>query len=177
MGLVKTVTPIGNIPLKSLEVCYDTVLNGMLKSRCFPAFPVQACRAKKTLLAWERGAFRLTLSLTFLDWESWRVGTQLNAPWAGPLRAFPSMSPSSANCPLRKPCETCESLRNEKPICESLRKFHLRKLAKPCICETLRILRNKCKSAKLVFAKPCETRICETCETRFAKLGENTAKR
>ena len=79
---------------------------------------------------------------------------------------------SSANCPLRKPCETCENLRNEKHNCETLRNLYLRKLAKTRICETLRILRNKRKTAKLVFAKPCETRICETCETRFAKLGE-----
>ena len=83
-----------------------------------------------------------------------------------------TLFPASANCPLRKPCATCETLRNEKPIYETLRKFYLRKLAKTCICETLRILRNKRKTAKLEFAKPCETRICETCETRFAKLGE-----
>ena len=49
---------------------------------------------------------------------------------------------SSANCPLRKPCETCETLRSEKPICKTLRKFYLRKLAKTCICETLRILQS-----------------------------------
>ena len=79
---------------------------------------------------------------------------------------------SSANCPLQKPCEACETLPNEKPICETLRKFCLRKLAKTFICKTLRILRNNRKNAKLVFAKPCETRICETCYTSFAKLGE-----
>ena len=79
---------------------------------------------------------------------------------------------SSANCSLRKPCETCETLQNKKPICETLRKLYLRKLAKTCVCETLRILRNKHKTAKLVFAKPCETCTCETCETLFAKLGE-----
>ena len=90
-----------------------------------------------------------------------------------PLGGCGSGRTSSAICPLRKPCETCKTLPNEKPMCETLRKFYLRgKLAKTCICETLRILRNKRKTAKLVFAKPCETRICETCETRFAKLGE-----
>ena len=85
-------------------------------------------------------------------------------------------SVATANCPLRKPYETCETLRNEKPICESLRNLYLRKLAKTRICETLRILRNKRKTAKLVFAKPCETRIGETCETRIAKLGETLRK-
>ena len=43
IGLFKT--PIGNLLLnsfKSSEVYHYTVLNGTLKSRCFPAFPVQA---------------------------------------------------------------------------------------------------------------------------------------
>ena len=83
-----------------------------------------------------------------------------------PVSDAVTLRPSAlANCPLRKPCETCETLRNEKPNCETLRNLYLRKLAKTRICETLRILRNKSKTAKLVFAKPCETRICESCET------------
>ena len=54
-------------------------------------------------------------------------------------------------------------LKYEKPIC----KFLLN------LCyKILLILQNKCKTAKEVFVKPCETRICETCETWFAKHGE-----
>ena len=51
---------------------------------------------------------------------------------------------TSANCPLRKPCETCETLRNEKPFCESLQNFYLRKLAKSFAkaCEPVVKLRN-----------------------------------
>ena len=62
------------------------------------------------------------------------------------------------------------------------RKLYMRNLAKivfakSCetrICETLRILRNKRKTAKKAFAKPCqcETRICKTCETWVAKQCE-----
>ena len=100
--------------------------------------------------------------------ESWRGSAgRAAAAWGAAGRC----ARSSASCPLRKPCETCETLRNEKPICETLRNLYLRKLAKTRICETLRILRNKRKT---------ETRICETlrnsylrtCEARFAKLDE-----
>ena len=45
MGLLKSLFKFGNLPLtsfKSSEVYHYTVLNGTLKSRCFPAFPVQA---------------------------------------------------------------------------------------------------------------------------------------
>ena len=82
---------------------------------------------------------------------------------------------SSANCQLRKTCETCESLRNEKPICESLRNLYLRKLAKTRICETLRILRNKRKTAKLVFAKLAKhhlRNLAKHCETLIAKIAK-----
>ena len=101
-----------------------------------------------------------------------------------PLGGCGSGRTSSAICPLRKPCETCKTLPNEKPMCETLRKFYLRgKLAKTCICETLRILRNKRKTVKLVFVKPCESRICELakhglrnlakhCETLIAKIAK-----
>ena len=90
---------------------------------------------------------------------------------------------ASANCPLRKPCETCETLRNEKPICETLRKFYFRKLrkfyfrklAKTCICETLLIVQNKSKTAKLVFAKLAKhdlRNLAKHCETLIAKIAK-----
>ena len=54
----------------------------------------------------------------------------------------------TAQCPLREPCETYETLRKRKTYCEILRNLYVRKLAKTHICETLRILRNKRKTAK-----------------------------
>ena len=88
----------------------------------------------------------------------------------------PPSESSELHPPLQKPCETCESSRNEKPICETLRNLYLRKLAKTHICETLRILRNKRKTAKLVFLNPCETRICKNLRNMICETVQNYAK-
>ena len=37
-------------------------MNGRLKSRCFPAFPVQAARCRATKILLESAGFRLTLN-------------------------------------------------------------------------------------------------------------------
>ena len=47
------------------------------------------------------------------------------------------------------------------------------KLCKTSFCKTLLILKNKCKTAREVFAIPCDTHTCETCETWFVKHAKH----
>ena len=88
--------------------------------------------------------------------------------------------------------KTLRNLRNEKPICiflQILAKLKIAKLYEPRICETLRILRNNCKTAKKVFAKPSGllklvfaklakhdlqnlVKHCETLIAKIAKIGK-----
>ena len=93
------------------------------------------------------------------------------------LPVFPSAT-TSANCPLRKPCETCKNLATRKTYLRNLAKLVFAKVWKTRICETLRILRilrSKTKTAKLVFAKFVKhnlRNLAKHCETLIAKTAK-----
>ena len=105
-----------------------------------------------------------------LSLAGWHCGSLIiracRMPWAA--------CRSLANCPLGKPNL---KLADKRKTYLQIQVQVLAKLriAKPCetrsIRETWWLFRNKCKTAKEVFSKPCETRICETCEIWFAKTS------
>ena len=53
-----------------------------------------------------------------------------------------------------------------------MRNWELWNFAKLVFAKSCETCETNVKQRKKVFAKPCETRICETYETQFAKLGE-----
>ena len=55
-------------------------------------------------------------------------------------------------------CENLAKLAKRKSYLQMLAKLRIEKPCETRICETLLILRNKYKTAKEIFEKPCQTR-------------------